>query len=90
MELLDAAGSAVEYIDPHVPEIPPMREYKQFLARPAADPATLASGQFDAVLIATDHDAIDYAQLLTLDCPVVDTRNAIARRGLAMAGVVKV
>ena len=90
LELLDAAGSAVEYIDPHVPEIPPMREYKQFLARPAADPATLASGQFDAVLIATDHDAIDYAQLLTLDCPVVDTRNAIARRGLAMAGVVKV
>ena len=90
LELLDAAGSAVEYIDPHVPEIPPMREYRQFLARPAADPATLASGQFDAVLIATDHDAIDYAQLLTLGCPVVDTRNAIARRGLAMAGVVKV
>ncbi|MEO1362182.1 MAG: nucleotide sugar dehydrogenase [Pseudomonadota bacterium] len=90
LELLDAAGSDVDYIDPHVPEIPPMREYKQFLARPAADPATLAPGQFDAVLIATDHDAVDYAQLLTLGCPVVDTRNAIARRGLAMEGVVKV
>ncbi|MEL6806158.1 MAG: nucleotide sugar dehydrogenase [Pseudomonadota bacterium] len=90
LELLDAAGSDVEYIDPHVPEIPPMREYKQFLARPAADPATLTPGQFDAVLIATDHDAVDYAQLLTLGCPVVDTRNAIARRGLAMEGVVKV
>lgn len=90
LELLDAAGSEVVYIDPHVPEIPPMREYKQFLARPAADPATLAAGQFDAVLIATDHDAVDYAQLLTLDCPVVDTRNAMARRGMAMERVVKV
>ena len=90
LELLDAAGSEVAYIDPHVPEIPPMREYKQFMSRPATDPATLAQGQFDAVLIATDHDAIDYAQLLTLGCPVVDTRNAIARRGLPMGKVVKV
>jgi len=89
LELLDAAGAEVAYIDPHVPEIPPMRAYRQFLARPATDPATLAPGQFDAVLIATDHDAVDYAQLLTLECPVVDTRNVIARRGLAMANVVK-
>ena len=90
LELLDAAGAEVAYIDPHVPEIPPMREYRQFTARPALDPASLAPGQFDAVLIATDHDAVDYAVLLELGCPVIDTRNAIARRGLPMARVVKV
>ena len=90
LELLEAAGAEVAYIDPHVPEIPPMREYRQFTARPALDPASLAPGQFDAVLIATDHDAVDYAALLELGCPVIDTRNAIARRGLPMAGVVKV
>ena len=90
LELLDAAGAEVGYIDPHVPEIPPMREYRQFTARPALDPASLAPGQFDAVLIATDHDAVDYAVLLELGCPVIDTRNAIARRGLPMARVVKV
>ena len=90
LELLDAAGAEVGYIDPHVPEIPPMREYRQFTARPALDPASLAPGQFDAVLIATDHDAVDYAALLEIGCPVIDTRNAIARRGLPMARVVKV
>ena len=90
LELLEAAGAEVAYIDPHVPEIPPMREYRQFTARPALDPASLAPGRFDAVLIATDHDAVDYAALLELGCPVIDTRNAIARRGLPMAGVVKV
>ncbi len=90
LELLDEAGAEVGYIDPHVPEIPPMREYRQFTARPALDPAALQPGQFDAVLIATDHDAVDYAALLELDCPVIDTRNAIARRGLSMARVVKV
>ena len=90
LELLDAAGAEVGYIDPHVPEIPPMREYRQFTARPALDPASLAPGQFDAVLIATDHDAVDYAALLELGCPVIDTRNAIARRGLPMTRVVKI
>ncbi len=90
LELLDAAGAGVDYIDPHVPEIPPMREYRQFTARPALDPAGLRPGQFDAVLIATDHDAVDYAALLDLGCPVIDSRNAIARRGLPMARVVKV
>ncbi len=90
LELLDEAGAETAYIDPHVAEIPPMREYSQFTARPALDPATITPGQFDAVLIATDHDATDYAALLALGCPVIDTRNAIARRGLSMAQVVKV
>lgn len=90
MQLLDEAGAKTAYLDPHVPVIPPMREYGQYTDRPAMDPAELAPGRFAAVLIATDHDAIDYAALLELGCPVVDTRNAIARRGLAMDKVTKV
>ena len=90
MQLLESAGAKVAYIDPHVPQIPPMREYQQYTERRATDPDALGSGRFDAVLIATDHDAIDYAQLLSLGCPVVDTRNAIARRGLPLDGVHKV
>ena len=90
MQLLDEAGAKTAYLDPHVPEIPPMRAYGQYQGRCAMDPAELAPGRFAAVLIATDHDAVDYAALLTLGCPVVDTRNAIARRGLPMEGVVKV
>jgi len=90
MQLLDEAGAKVSYIDPHVPEIPAMREYKQYTARSATDPATLGPDRFVAVLIATDHDAIDYDALLNLGCPIVDTRNAIARRELNMDKVVKV
>jgi len=90
MQLLHTAGATVEYLDPHVPEIPPMREYRQFVARRAIAPDDIANGGFDAVLIATDHDAIDYSALIALGCPVVDTRNAIQRRGLAMEQVTKV
>jgi hypothetical protein len=35
MQLLEEAGAQVEFLDPHVPEIPPMREYGQFLSRRA-------------------------------------------------------
>jgi UDP-N-acetyl-D-glucosamine dehydrogenase len=90
MQLLDEAGAKTAYIDPHVPVIPPMREYAQYTDRPAMDPGDLAPGRFAAVLIATDHDAIDYEALIQLGCPVVDTRNAIARRGLSMERVIKV
>lgn len=90
MQLLDQAGAQVSYLDPHVPEIPPMREYGQYATRRAIEPGALAHGRFSAVLIATDHDSIDYGALLRLGCPVVDSRNAIARRGLPMDRVVKV
>jgi UDP-N-acetyl-D-glucosamine dehydrogenase len=90
MQLLEEAGSTVEFLDPHVPELPPMREYGQFKARRAIDPEAVASAGFDAILIATDHDAIDYGALQDLGRPIIDTRNAMARRGLPMDGVTKV
>lgn len=90
MQLLEEAGAEVIFLDPHVPEIPPMREYGQFKARAATAAEDIAREEPDLVLISTDHDAIDYSALLALGCPVVDTRNAIARRGLPMDGVTKV
>ena len=89
MQLLEEAGAKVDFLDPHVPDIPPMREYGQFEARSAIQPETIADTGFDVVLITTDHDAVDYDALLTLGCPVVDTRNAIARRDLPMDNVTK-
>ena len=89
MQLLEEAGATVAFLDPHVPEIPPMREYGQFEKRRAIAPQAVAGEDFDAVLIATDHDAIDYAGIAVLGCPVVDTRNAIAARGLPMDHVTK-
>jgi UDP-N-acetyl-D-glucosamine dehydrogenase len=84
MEMLIAEGSVVDYLDPHVPVIPPTRDYPALTGRAATRAADLAGQGFDAILIATDHDAIDYAALIGLGIPILDTRNAIARRGLPM------
>ena len=45
--------------------------------------------KYDAVLIATDHDAVDYKALVSAAKLVVDTRNACARAGAAHSNVIK-
>jgi UDP-N-acetyl-D-glucosamine dehydrogenase len=89
MSLLQEAGAQVAFHDPHVPEIPKMREYPQFLGKASVPFAAISAADYDAVLISTDHDAVDYAALSALGVPIVDTRNAIARRGLPGANVTK-
>lgn len=89
MDLMLGQGAEVDFLDPHVEAIPAMREYPHLLNRAALRMEDVKPGMHDAVLIATDHDAVDYAALAGLGIPVVDTRNAFASRGLAMDMVTK-
>jgi UDP-N-acetyl-D-glucosamine dehydrogenase len=89
MELLEKRGASVAYHDPLVPEIPKLREHPDYVGRAsvALDAANL--GAYDAALICTDHDGIDYRALVE-QCPlVVDTRNACAQAGVAAPNIVK-
>ena len=89
MELLEKRGAAVAYHDPLVPEIPRLREHPDYCGRRsvALNPALLAT--FDAALICTDHDAVDYRALVAHCKLVVDTRNACVRAGIEAENVVK-
>lgn len=89
MELLLEAGATVDFHDPHVDEIPQMREHMELKGRRSVDMDAIKAGGYDAILISTDHDTVDYAALVGLGIPVVDTRNAIARRDLPMDNVTK-
>jgi UDP-N-acetyl-D-glucosamine dehydrogenase len=89
MELLEDRGARVSFHDPHVETAPPTREHGRFAGRPS-EPLTPASlSQADAVLIATDHDAVDYGLIARHARLIVDTRNALARRNIAADQVVK-
>jgi UDP-N-acetyl-D-glucosamine dehydrogenase len=89
IEMLEGAGAAVSYHDPYIPRIKPSREHGTLTNRRSVPltPARLSAA--DAVLIVTDHDGIDYAQVVRHAKLVVDTRNAIARAGIAGGRVVK-
>jgi UDP-N-acetyl-D-glucosamine dehydrogenase len=89
LEMLEDQGASVDFLDPHVPEVPKMREYPHLFGRTAVEPGDVSSRNYQAILIATDHDAIDYGALAALEIPVVDTRNAFASRGLPMDLVTK-
>ena len=71
-ELLEAQGVEVSYHDPWIPVVPRSREHSR-LAGHASVPLDRA-GEFDAVLVATDHDGVDWAGLLERACLVIDTR----------------
>jgi len=89
MDLLEARGAEVDYHDPHVPRIPVTRDHAGLAGRlsQALDPAAL--GRYDAVLIATDHDGIDYPALAEASRLVIDTRNALGNAGVAGPHIVK-
>jgi UDP-N-acetyl-D-glucosamine dehydrogenase len=89
IELLRDKGAEVSYHDPHIPTYPSMRKYRIDLKSVDLGEATLKAT--DCVLILTDHDAVDYANIARHATLVVDSRNAMARvpAGTGKARVVK-
>ncbi len=89
MELGKARGAEMLFHDPHVPVIPETREHPLLAgARSHALTADLIQ-TCDAVLIATDHDAVDYSLVCEHANIIVDSRNAVARRGLSSPNLAK-
>ena len=73
---LEARGVKVDYYDPHVAEIPKTREHPTLAGRRGIAWSAEALRDYDAALICTDHDDVDYAALVENCRLVVDTRNA--------------
>lgn len=81
IELLQNAGAAVAYHDPHVPS---------FATNGLAlESVPLAPAEYDAVVIATAHSGIDYSWLVEEAPLVVDLRNATGRAGITSEKVWK-
>ena len=78
LKLFAEKGARVSYHDPLVPRMPP-GHFTGSLARLASQsltPGTLRKQ--DAVIVATDHDAIDFARIGRHARLIVDTRNAMS------------
>ena len=88
IELLERRGTKVEYYDPYVPVVPPTREHASLSGRKSVAWNPEDFGSYDAVLIATDHDMVDYKALVEAAALIVDTRNACRRAGVVSSKVV--
>jgi UDP-N-acetyl-D-glucosamine dehydrogenase len=82
IELLRQEGAQVSYNDPYFPTVGRGRKYDLGMR---CTPLTNL-GQYDCVLIVTDHSDYDYERIVRESQLVVDTRNAT--RGIASAKIV--
>ena len=83
IELLQKEGAEVSYNDPYFPMIGRGRHYDLQMKRTDLNDL----GQYDCVLIVTDHSDYDYQEIVNESQLVVDTRNAT--RGIKSDKVVR-
>jgi UDP-N-acetyl-D-glucosamine dehydrogenase len=76
MGLLHGKGAQISYTDPHVPEID-ARSWPGGVALRSVPADAQIFGQYDCIVVLTDHRAFDYAQMVARADLIVDTRNAI-------------
>lgn len=80
LSLMEERGALVDYHDPHVPEIPLTREHAQHFGRRSVPLTAETLADCTAVLICTDHDAVNYGLLEGYPGIIIDTRNVMAGR----------
>jgi UDP-N-acetyl-D-glucosamine dehydrogenase len=88
IEILGRRGARLAYFDPFVPVIPQTREHAELAGWKSVPWRADLAADYDAVLIVTDHDTVDYAALAAHAPLVVDTRNACRRAGVTSLNIV--
>ncbi len=76
MGLLHGKGAQISYTDPHVPEID-ARSWPGGIALKSVPADVQTFGQYDCIVILTDHRAFDYEEMVSRADLIVDTRNAV-------------
>jgi UDP-N-acetyl-D-glucosamine dehydrogenase len=77
MDLLTKRGVQVSYYDPHIPVIRPSREFGHWAGTKSVSWTKEVIGSFDAVLISTQHAAVNYQELAKYADCIIDARNAM-------------
>ena len=75
IELLEARG-AITLV------IPPIRRYPSLTGRKSEPWSVDLASKYEAVIVVTDHDCVDYGAIMDNAMLVVDTRNACRRAGI--------
>jgi UDP-N-acetyl-D-glucosamine dehydrogenase len=79
MELLMKEGAEVDYNDPYIPELRPMRKYNFSARSVELTPDSLSS--YDAVIVTTNHSCYDYKLIREKSKIIIDTRNVFGLKG---------
>ncbi len=89
IELIEGRGAHVDFHDPFIPVVPATREHAELTGRKSIPLTEKKLAGYDAVLIATDHDGVDYKMVVKNSKIVIDTRNACHRNGAKGKNIIK-
>lgn len=82
LQELQDIGCQADFHDPHVAQVPSTREFANLAGKSSVNLDAKTLEEYHAVLIATDHDNVDYALIQSRSKLVLDTRNVMAKRGI--------
>jgi UDP-N-acetyl-D-glucosamine dehydrogenase len=82
--LLREKGADVMYYDPHVPSL----DHEGWSLHSVPDLPTAVRGA-DCVVIVTNHDSIDYSEVVEVADLIFDTRDAIREAGIGDPKIVR-
>ncbi|MBG88088.1 MAG: UDP-N-acetyl-D-glucosamine dehydrogenase [Verrucomicrobiales bacterium] len=77
LELFNARGGEMHYYDPHVPEIRPSRDHSQWAGLKCVEWSRESIASYDLVVVATNHQRVNYQELADWSPLIIDTRNAM-------------
>jgi UDP-N-acetyl-D-glucosamine dehydrogenase len=89
IDILLNRGSQVDYHDTFVPVLPRLHEFPDLEGRQSVPFDVRSLATYHAVVVATDHDGVDYEAVANHARLVIDTRNVFARHGLTSDNIVK-
>ena len=89
IDLLEHAGAKTSFYDPYVEIIPKTREHQHLAGRSCIKWNEAELRSYDAVLIVTDHDVVDYIAIAKHAKLIIDTRNACGRAGIHGENIIK-
>jgi UDP-N-acetyl-D-glucosamine dehydrogenase len=89
IEILKDQGATVDYFDPFVHIIPKTREHAALTGQKSIDWSGEQLTKYDASLICTDHDNVNYEELVTKSKLIIDTRNATALINNKLGKIIK-
>jgi UDP-N-acetyl-D-glucosamine dehydrogenase len=88
MELLLQNGCGVEYHDPYIPRLPPMRCWPH-LRKESIELTAATLESKDCIVIVTDHSCFDWPWIVEHSQLIVDTRNATRDVGVFLDRIVR-
>ena len=88
-EILKTRGAEVDYYDPFVPVIPKMHDFLSLTGIKSVDISSKKLKEYDAILICTDHDNVDYKAFSECVPIIIDSRNVMQDIDSKKAKIIK-